>query len=144
MQQPTLFFHQWQNFFACRSLEKPDLDNKLRCQKLASYLYCIKKSACDIVGTFRCPPQWFGALNSDSAPGEFCPPCHSSLRPCDTLTSTFFNSTFASERPQVLTRWRRTCFLFRAPSNLVTPLLTYICCYSFSHAAIWFNLNQGH
>jgi len=23
-------------------------------------LYCIEESTCDIVGTFRCPPQWFG------------------------------------------------------------------------------------
>jgi len=29
-----------------------------------------------------------------------------------------------------------------APSNLVTPLLTYKYCYSFIHAAIWFS--QGH
>jgi len=40
------------------------------------------------------------------------------------VTSTFFNSTFASERPQVRTWGRQTCFLPRAPSNLVTPLLT--------------------
>jgi len=60
----------------------------------------------------------------------------------DNVTSTFFNSTFASERLQVRTWGRQTCFLPWAPSNLVTPLLTYKCCNSFSHAAIWFN--QGH
>jgi len=32
--------------------------------------------------------------------------------------------TFASERPQSRTRERQTCFLPRAPSNLVRPLLT--------------------
>jgi len=32
-------------------------------------------------------------------------------------------STFASERLQVRTWWRQTCFLPRAPSNLVTPPL---------------------
>jgi len=32
-------------------------------------------------------------------------------------------STFASERPQVRTWGRQTCFWPRAPSNLVTPLL---------------------
>ena len=32
-------------------------------------------------------------------------------------------STFASERPQVRTWGRQTCFLPRAPSDLVTPLL---------------------
>jgi len=31
-------------------------------------------------------------------------------------------STFASERPQVRTWGRQTCFLPRAPSNIVTPL----------------------
>jgi len=31
-------------------------------------------------------------------------------------------STFAFERPQSRTWWRQTCFLPRAPSNLVTPL----------------------
>jgi len=34
----------------------------------------------------------------------------------------FQNSTFASERPQVRTWVRQTCFLPQAPSNLVTPL----------------------
>jgi len=24
-------------------------------------MYCIEESACDIVGNFLCPPQWFGA-----------------------------------------------------------------------------------
>jgi len=33
-------------------------------------------------------------------------------------------STFTSERPQFRTWGRQTCFLPRAPSNLVTPLLT--------------------
>ena len=34
----------------------------------------------------------------------------------------FQNTTFASERPQVRTWGRQTCFLPQAPSNLVTPL----------------------
>jgi len=46
-------------------------------------MYCIEKSTCDIVGTFRRP-------HSDSAPGELCPlaplvtPLHvgASLPPC--------------------------------------------------------------
>ena len=107
----------------------------------------IRVPACDIVGTFRRPTlQWFGALvwcpGNDSVPGELCPLCHPSLRPCDNVTSTFFNSTFASERLQVRTWGRKTGFLPWATSNLVAPLLTYKCCYSFSHAAIWFN--QSH
>ena len=40
----------------------------------------------------------------------------------NNVISTFFRSTFASERPQVRTEGRQTCFLPRAPSNLVTPL----------------------
>jgi len=40
------------------------------------------------------------------------------------VTSTFFNSRFASERPQIRTWGRQTCFLSRAPPNLVTPLYT--------------------
>jgi len=40
----------------------------------------------------------------------------------NNVTSTFFNSTFASETPQVRTRGRQTCILHWAPSNLVTPL----------------------
>jgi len=31
-------------------------------------------------------------------------------------------SEFASERPQFRTRWHQTCFLPRAPSDVVTPL----------------------
>ena len=39
------------------------------------------------------------------------------------ITSTFFNSALLLlERPQVWTWWRQTCSLFRAPSNLGTPL----------------------
>jgi len=41
----------------------------------------------------------------------------------NNITSTFFTyGTFASERPQVRTLGRQTCFLPRAPSNLVTRL----------------------
>jgi len=40
----------------------------------------------------------------------------------NNVTSTFFSSRFAFERPQVRTWGRQTCFLSRAPSNLVTPL----------------------
>jgi len=40
-------------------------------------------------------------------------PCHQHF---------FQYRTFASERPQVRTRGRQTCFLPRAPSSLVTPL----------------------
>jgi len=35
----------------------------------------------------------------------------------NNVTSTFFNSTFASERPQVRTWGCQTCFLPWAPSN---------------------------
>jgi len=48
-------------------------------------------------------------------------------------------STFASKRPQVRTWERQTCFLFRAPSNLVTPLLqTYY--HSRAWEELWFFL----
>ena len=41
----------------------------------------------------------------------------------NNVTNTFLQySTFASGRPQVRTWERPTCFLPRAPSNLVTPL----------------------
>jgi len=40
----------------------------------------------------------------------------------NNVASTFFN-TVASERPQAPTWGRQTCFLSRAPSNLVTPLV---------------------
>jgi len=40
----------------------------------------------------------------------------------NNVTSTFFHSRFASDRPQVGTWGRQTCFLPRAPSNLVTSL----------------------
>jgi len=36
-------------------------------------------------------------------------------------------STLASDRSEVRTWERQTCFLFRAPSNLVTPLSTHHC-----------------
>jgi len=42
-------------------------------------MYCVKESTCDIVGTFRRPPQPFGAPaviwcpHSDLALGELCP-----------------------------------------------------------------------
>jgi len=36
--------------------------------------------------------------------------------------NSFFNSSFASERPQVRTLGHQIWFLPRAPSNLVTPL----------------------
>ena len=28
---------------------------------LRKQMYCIEESICDIIGTFRRPPQWFGA-----------------------------------------------------------------------------------
>ena len=43
-------------------------------------LYCIEESSCDIVGTFRRLPQYFGApaviqrAHSELAPGKLCPP----------------------------------------------------------------------
>jgi len=43
------------------------------------------------------------------------------LKSPNNVTSTF--SGFASERPQVRTWGRQTCFLSRAPSDLVTPLV---------------------
>jgi len=42
------------------------------------HMYGIEDSICDIVGTFRRPPQLFGAPRSELAPDELCPP---SLRP---------------------------------------------------------------
>ena len=39
-----------------------------------------------------------------------------------TMSQVLQCSTFASERPQVRTWGRQTCFLPRAPSNLVMPL----------------------
>ena len=52
-------------------------------------------------------------------------------RKISTMSQYFLqHSTFASERPQVRT-WRcQTCFLLRAPSNLVAPLsltTTFLC-----------------
>jgi len=46
-------------------------------------------------------------------------------------------STFASERPQVRTWGRQTCFLPRAPPNLVTSLLASdaICTVNFTGSA---------
>jgi len=41
----------------------------------------------------------------------------------NNATNTFFNSTFASDRPQVRIWGRQTYFLPRAPSNLVMPLV---------------------
>ena len=43
------------------------------------------------------------------------------------VTSTFFNSRIASERPQVRNWGRQTSFLTRSPSNLVTPLVQIYC-----------------
>ena len=40
----------------------------------------------------------------------------------NSVTSTLFNSSFASERSRVRKWGRQTCFLPRAPFNLVTPL----------------------
>ena len=44
-------------------------------------MYCIEESTCDIVVTFRRPPQSFDAPRNDSALGELCPPWPLSLRP---------------------------------------------------------------
>jgi len=41
----------------------------------------------------------------------------------NNVTSTIFNTAFASERAQVRTWKGQTCFLPRAPSNVVTPLI---------------------
>jgi len=57
------------------------------------------------------------------------------------VLSSIQEATFASERPHVPKTGRQT-FLPWAPSNLVTYLLTYKCCYSFSNAAERFN--QGY
>jgi len=54
---------------------------------------CIEESTCDVVGTFRRPPQSFGVPRSDSAPPMMIqhqgivPPFPSSLRPCSTQSS---------------------------------------------------------
>ena len=44
----------------------------------------------------------------------------------NSVASTFFNSTFASEWPPVRTWGRQTCVLPWAPSNFVTPLRGWI------------------
>jgi len=66
------------------------------------------------------------------AKGEQFPGCRTTAGGAESLrwqlkslnvTCTFFNtSEIASERPQVRTWGRQTCFLPRAPSNFVTPL----------------------
>jgi len=38
-------------------------------------IHCIEESACDIVGDFSTLPAVIRCPNSDSAPGELCPPC---------------------------------------------------------------------
>jgi len=46
-----------------------------------------------------------------------------------TMSKYFLQySTFASKKPHVRTWGRQTCFLPRAPSNLVTPLVTGVAC----------------
>jgi len=42
---------------------------------------------------------------------------------CHKYFLQYSRPTFASERPQFRTRWRQTCFLPLAPSNLVTTWL---------------------
>jgi len=36
-------------------------------------MYCVEESTCDIVGTFRRPPQWFGAPMVIRRPGNCVP-----------------------------------------------------------------------
>jgi len=36
----------------------------VRTDAFRKQMYCIEESTCDIVGTFRCPPQWFGTVAS--------------------------------------------------------------------------------
>jgi len=45
----------------------------------------------------------------------------------NNVASTFFNSTLASEKPQVWKWGHQSCFLSWAPSNLVTSLLYTQC-----------------
>jgi len=44
----------------------------------------------------------------------------------NNVTSTFFNSRFASEKPPVRTWGFQTCFFARVPAKLITPLSTPI------------------
>jgi len=45
----------------------------------------------------------------------------------NNVTNTLQHDKFASDRPQVRTWGSQTCFLPRAPSNLVTPLVDGKC-----------------
>jgi len=53
---------------------------------------------------------------------SYCDACAKSSALRVGMKHVFQNSTFASERPQVRTWGRQTCFFPQAPSNLVTPL----------------------
>ena len=59
-------------------------------------------------------------------------------RKVPTMSQVLHCSTFASERHQVRTRMLQTCFLLRAPSNLVTPLA--VIQYS---SALYMNIKWG-
>jgi len=48
-------------------------------------MHCTEESTCNIVETFRRPPQSFGASRSDSAPWEFCPSCPPLVTPLCTI-----------------------------------------------------------
>jgi len=61
-------------------------------------------------GTITRAPNDYGGTKSLQGPRKLA----------NNVTSTFFNTV--EERLQVATRGRQTCFLPRAPSNLVTPL----------------------
>ena len=61
-------------------------------------IYCIEKTTCDIVGTFRCLQQQFGAPaviqhpHSELAPGELCSPCPPCYTPvCELYFSVVTN-----------------------------------------------------
>ena len=46
-------------------------------------------------------------------------------RKVPAMSRVFSSSEFASEKPQVLTWGRQTCFFLRAPSSLFAPLVAY-------------------
>jgi len=55
-------------------------------------IYCIEEITCDVVGTFRRPPQWIGARS-------IVPPLPPSLRPCSHDNKRCFHVSY---RPLII------------------------------------------
>jgi len=94
-------------------------------------IWFLPRTSCNLVAPLvscRSPPESRTALQArnDGKRGHNSPSAESlpGGRKSQQYHKCFLQcSTFASERPQVRTRGRQTCFLPRASSNLVTPLL---------------------